>query len=241
MRILGYALMLFGVGVAAVLLFTGNAGFFRGLRVVLLASTVVAFGYRLTMPGPKLSATPSVTEASRDAIAEGTVELPMTEEVKAILAHSAAKIHRSAFNALIGIVAAGQVLALGVYYFDLPQDPLKYYVATAVSILIAVPIVIITLIMAARMRRDGKNLTYSRTTGPIKLVPVQNSYTLRMVGRSFGIEPKRVAPALKGLDWASIDYSPLGHVVLLVRNRGGETLYRANGSLPGPEAAAKSV
>jgi hypothetical protein len=169
-----------------------------------------------------------VEQLAPDA-SEGTFDIPVTPEVSAIVARDGARQTRMLAIAVAGAIAFGQLLGLGLYLWNSPREFWVYLLGAGIGALSALMIGIVGVVIGALARRDRRELTYLRTTGPVRLDSIQGGFILRLADRSFIVDSKRVAPALRDLDWASIDYSRHAHVVLAVRNRGGVDVYCVDG------------
>jgi hypothetical protein len=246
MRILGWALIAIGIGGAAAALFGARGGNFSVIRLLTVCLVLVGTGWTLRAKGPgerrrvpHAGSGTVVGQSDPDAFTEGTVDIPLTPEVSALIARDAARQNRSLAVGVACLIGAGQLLGLGMYLFrrkifpDIPpNDPWCiwiYVIGAGTGAAVALLIGIVGVVAGALARRDRRERTYLRTTGSARLDSIQKGFILRLVDRSFTVDSKRVAPALRHLDWVSIDYSRHAHIVLAVRNRVGVDVYCVDG------------
>src|ERR1039457_2652063 len=235
MRILGWVLIGLGIGGASLALFGPRGGSFSAVRALTVGLILVGTGWTLRARGPGVK--PKVPYAglgtaleqlAPDA-SEGTFDIPVTPEVSAIVARDGARQTRGLAIAVAGAIGFGQLLGLVLYLWNSPREFWVYLLGAGIGALSALMIGIVGVVIGALARRDRRELTYLRTTGPIRLDSIQGGFILRLAERSFTVDSKRVAPALRDLDWASIDYSRHAHVVLAVRNQAGVDVYCVDG------------
>ena len=78
------------------------------------------------------------------------------------------------------------------------------------------------------IRKDLRDSSYLRTTGPVQVVPVYGGWLLRLSDRAFLIDA-RPAKVLANLTSASVDYSRHAHIVFEIRNDSGQIVYPESG------------
>jgi len=79
------------------------------------------------------------------------------------------------------------------------------------------------------LRQDLNESILLRTLGPIQLTPMIGGFLLTLADRSLLVNERQLAPVLRNLTWAAVDYSMHSHMVFEVRDRSGRSLYRRSG------------
>lgn len=230
MRFLGFTLIAIGVAtIALVLSIHGGSG--GTLRYVAIAVASIGAGARFVKAGRSRNVMPaSEGRGSRDSTAEGDIEIPMTPEVASVIDGAIAKLNRSFVRASAGFLALGQILGTFLYLTTTPRMFWSYFLGAGIGAAAMLTVGLVWIFKDKQRRRDQRELTYIRTTGPVELVWIRSNYhVLRLGGQSFRVDEKGVVPALESLDWASIDYSRHMHVIFEVRDRSGESVYSCEG------------
>ena len=231
MRGFGFALIVFAFGALANLKSTMDSAY--NLSYIAIAITMFSSGIVLVRRGRLRAANhPTDHSSIQDAsMHEGDVPLPVTPPVVAALKKAIARKNRPVLVCAAGVFVLGVALGLVFYFANSSSATWLIWLGAAFGGAIDVYILIIWAFVSARGRRDLREVTYLRTSGPIRVDTAVNlvgrtTCLLRVVGHTFAIDHVRIAPRLNGLDWASIDHSRHMHVILEVRNRSGEAVYR---------------
>ena len=74
------------------------------------------------------------------------------------------------------------------------------------------------------VRRDLRDSTYLRTSGPVQVVSLYGGSLLRLEDRAFLADPPP-AKVLRNLTWATVDYSRHAHVIFEIRDQSGQVVY----------------
>jgi len=260
-RIFGYVLLAVGILLAILFAMAELGGGQVGIAPFVIALFLVSIGWRLrtygsgitapggraappATPGRGAQAGPGATSGTPDsarATAVPTVEIPMTPEAAAAIARQSARSRRL----LLYVVAGGLLffLALGVatYWGDADRAEGRTLLAIFSGAGVAFAVLcggISWLTTQWPVQRDLRLPAYLRTTGPLELVSISGGYMLRLADRAFLMNGRAGSKELSGLNWATVDHTPHGHVLLAAWNREGVRVYAIPGYDAGLDAAA---
>jgi hypothetical protein len=83
-------------------------------------------------------------------------------------------------------------------------------------------------------RRDLREPTYLRTSGPVQVVFQRGAYTLRLADRAFAPTRSPATACLAKLNWAIVDHCRHSHTILGVWDRTGANVFLFPGYQPDP-------
>ena len=235
MRIYGLVLMIVGL-VFEILLLLALLGGGKDLVLGFLVATgVIAMGWKLRTYGKGIrqqeptSATSEVSPEASPAQAP-TVELPVTPAISAAFIRQVSRWRR--ITAII--MACGMsfflVPAVGIYLArPSPTSPKLFpIILAATGLFFGLVVGGIHVFQRERpVRRDLHHSTYLRTSGPVQVVSLFGGSLLRLVDRAFLADPSP-GKVLRNLTWATVDYSRHAHVIFEIRDQAGHVVYSAD-------------
>jgi len=231
--------------------FAELGGAHLGILPFIISFMLIAAGSRFLTSGKGIlqskpqtnaqySTAPSVPgQTAALASQTSTVEMPLTPEVAALIAH------QSTHSKRILLYVAGGFLVLfagmGVVAFAMDNTPGEGAVALGflggIGVLSAILIYGISWLTNQKpVRRDLHGTNYLRTTGPIEVVPISSGAMLRLADRAFMMNGRGGMKELSKLSRGKVDYTPHGHVILAAWDAEGRRVY----CLPGYNAGSNA-
>jgi hypothetical protein len=233
MRIWGLVLMIVGI-VFEILLLLALLGGGKDLVLgILVSAGLIAMGWKFRTYGKGIrqqepaSATSEVSPEAPPPHSP-TVELPVTPVISAAFMRQVARWRR--ITAII--------MACGMTFFLVPAAVLYLAMSPTspnlLPILLAATGLFFGLVVGGvhvfqreiPVRRDLRDSTYLRTSGPVQVVSLYGGSLVRLEDRAFLADP---APGkvLRNLTWATVDYSKHAHVIFEIRDQSGQVVYSA--------------
>jgi hypothetical protein len=181
-----------------------------------------------SMPNRQLDGTGS-TDAAGDT---GIVELPMTPAIAGLL-HREIRTAFFSYAKVAGIFS-GLFFAVGLWNAD--AGTLSF------GAVVLLPFLLLWWVKTKPYRHDLSKNNYLRATGPAKVDArlvvrygelgrdERKEWVLRTAGNAFHLTESQ-AVALMGLTSASVDYTAQSTILLEIRNRRGEALFRRPGGI----------
>jgi len=229
MRILGLVLMIVGIVFELLLILARLGGGKVSPAPFVVSAMIFVVGMRLRSYGKGINQKESLSgmgEATPSPSESPTMELPVTPAVTAVIVNRAARSRR-----IIGII-----IVSGLVFFLLLGEGIDLAVSSPGG-LKALPFLtcaglLFGLIVGwiwvfpreLTIRKDLRDSTYLRTSGPVRVVQVYGGWLLRLSDRSFLTEA-RPAKALGKLTRATVDYSRHAHMIFEIRNDSGQIVY----------------
>ncbi len=234
MRILGLVLMIVGIAfeiLLALALLGGGKNLFWGF---IFAGGLIAGGWKLRSYGKGIRqeepvAAPAEATPKSPPPQSPTAELPITQDVSFALVRQRARWRRT----------TAIIIACGLVFFLVLAEGIPLAVSTPTrhepfSFLIASFGLFLGLFFAAvhvfqrelPVRRDLRDATYLRTSGPVQVVSVLGGWLLRLADRAFFVY-RPWLKVLLNLRWATVDYSRHAHVIFEIRDSAGQVVYSA--------------
>jgi len=230
MRKTGYILLFVGIVIEASSLaavFTTNQPFHitYGLPMLIV-------GWRLTRYGKGIHATKRTSEVD-SATSKSSAgndcpsrEMPVTSAVADLFSrqlHHVQKMTKRIAKILAGVgIVAGSVVGASVGSSD---GKTLFFMISMIGVTAAAVILFVSSFHEKRLRRDLSETTYLRARGPIEIVNIRYGNLLRLSDRAILLDNKP-AKAIKGLDWATVDYSRHAKLILAVWDRAGKPVYQ---------------
>ncbi len=224
----------------------GVAPFFISGFLIFIGWNLRASGMGILQSKPVTVGQQSNTQAnaptgqpSTNAGEFSTIELPLTPEVIALIARQNARMRR-----ILVYVDAGCLVfftGLGAVLRVTDSNPAEgnglFIFFSGTGVLCAVLIYGISWLTTQKsVRSDLRGATYRRTTGPVKVVRIGGGALVRLADRAFMMNGRNAMAELTNLNWATVDYTPHGHVILGAWNREGRSIFSLQGYNPGSGA-----
>jgi hypothetical protein len=232
MRIFGWILMIAGV-VFELLFVLARAGGGRiSPTAFIIPAMIFIVGMRLRTYGKGIkqqqspSSTGDASNAATPPSQSPTTELAITPAVSAVIMRQSARSRR-VMTITIGCgLAFFLLLGEGIDLAVSSPSGLKALPFTAgAGLLFGLIVGGIWIFTRERpIRKDLRDLTYLRTSGPVQVVPIYGGWLLRLSDRAF-LTDVRPAKVLKTLTWATVDYSRHAHIIFEIRNDSGQIVY----------------
>ncbi len=232
MRIFGLVLMIVGIAFEILLLMALLGGGKDLVLGFLVGAGLIAMGWQFRTHGKGIrqqEPTSATSEVSSEALPpqSPTVELPLTPAISTTLRRQVARWRRVTAIIIVCGVAFFLVLAVGMYLaISSPTSPKLFpFLVAAPGLLFGLIVAGIHVFQRERpVRKDFRESTYLRTSGPVQVISVYGGWLLRLADRAFLADP---APAkvLCNLTWATVDYSRHAHVIFEIRDQAGHVVY----------------
>ena len=235
MRIFGLVLMIVGIVVEILLLLALLGGGKDLVLGILVSAGLIAMGWKFRTYGKGIrqqepaSATSEVSPEAPPPPSP-TVELPVTPVISAAFIRQVARWRRITAIIIACGMAFFLVPAVGIYLArPSPTSPKLFpIVLAATGIFFGLVVGGIHVFQRERpVRRDLRNSTYLRTSGPVEVVSLFGGSLLRLVDRAFLADPPP-GKVLRNLTWATVDYSRHAHVIFEIRVQSGHVVYSAD-------------
>ncbi|MGP8243971.1 MAG: hypothetical protein ACLQVN_05575 [Bryobacteraceae bacterium] len=234
MRILGWILLIVGIVFELLVVMARLGGGNVGPAALLVGAILISLGWSLTqywkgtVTEQPTSVSPSANSSGHHpALAMATQEMTMTLPVVELVARELARTRR--LNWIVVGCIMGPLLLIGaVVDATTPQQGTSIFRIMAAVSAISGAILGGLLFLTAELplRRDLREPSYLRTSGPIQLVSVRGGILLRLADRAFFVKQKTLWKLLHGVSWATVEYSRHGHVILEVRDEKGQSIWR---------------
>jgi hypothetical protein len=237
MRKFGYALLVTGIVVEVLMLMitfgttdsVSHVSLGYGLYMIIGGWQLIKHGKGIG-PQQKKSASNQQCDISLAPAEDSSREVPITSEISELIQR---RMQRSRKVRLIitlsaGLFGAGFVVATALAA-GASNPPIIMLYALGAGLLLGSIIGAAMSFDGVRLRRDSHELTYLRSSGPVKLVKMKFGYILRLADRALFVDPKQSKP-LRNLDWATIDYSRNAKLIFSVWDRSGKLIYRLAGT-----------
>ena len=166
---------------------------------------------------------------------KATIELPLSPSVAAVIGATPWKHVRKMAVFVLVVVAAVFICAIVVNRLESTphtRDPMAAVIGTGAVGGSLVLILFLVWVFGSWLpsRRDLREGTYLRTSGPIAFGRTKHGYTLRLADREmfmghdvgYEIEGRRVK-------WAVVDYSRHTHIIFGVWDQSGKIVFLAKG------------
>jgi hypothetical protein len=234
MRIFGIVVLI--LGISSELLFT--IACLGGSEVSLTAfgvgALLIVSGWRLRTYGRGIGQRKASSARATGHVPHSwTIELSLTPAVAALISREMSRSRR--LTAII--IAAGMsfFLLFGAITHLTVSSPAGISVfpfMAAASLGFGLVVGGIYILLGQRpARRDLRESTCFRTSGPVQLVPVFGGYLLKLIDTSFLLNNRAAAAAITKLTWATVEYTKHAHLIFEIRDYSGQSVYR----LPGYE------
>jgi hypothetical protein len=241
-RITGYVLLVLGIIFELLFVLAALGGGKISPSAYVIAAILIIMGWRMKAYGKGISTRPTPASPSGAAIAEAssvtpspTVELALTPAVVGLITRETARSRRiMTIVVVVGVVvflAIGEGIDLAVSSpGNMKAFPMMAIVGLAFGLIVG-GIWFATL--ERPVRRDLRESTYLRTSGPIQIVPMFGGNMLRLADRAFLMNGRSAAAELAKLNWATVDYSKHAHVILGASDQSGNAVYSVAGYAAG--------
>ena len=226
MRIIGLVIMIVGI-VFEILLLLALLGGGKDLVLgFLVGAGVIAMGWQLRTYGKGIrqqepaSATSEVSPEAPPPHSP-TVELPVTPAISAAFIRQVARWRRITAIIIACGMAFFLVPAVGIYLAMSSPTSSKSFpiILAATGLFFGLVVGGIHVFQRERpVRRDLRDSTYLRTSGPVQVVSLFGGSLLRLADRAFLADPPP-AKVLRNLKWATVDYSRHAHVIFEIRDQ----------------------
>jgi hypothetical protein len=170
-----------------------------------------------------------------------TIELPLSPREASVIRATPRKILRKTVIVLSIFLAIllGYAMIIGRFKSASPWVGLLITgLVGGLLILMVVGAFIFATWLPAR--RDLREATYLRTSGPVAIVKMKNGYLLRLADRSFTVTSDvGETIANHSMDWAVVDHSRHAHIVLGVWDLSGKNVFSGQGYQADPPNIAR--
>jgi len=240
MRIFGYVLLFVGIVFELLLVLARLGGgkvsptAFAVVAILILSSwRLRAYGRPIAKRGPSSDPSTVAKPGPGPELASPTTKLPFTPAVSAVVAQEIARSRRIMVIMILGGMSLVLLLAGSIGLAV--SSPLEFLAGGSFfSLALGLFVGGIWILAGARpLRRDLRESTYLRASGPVQLVCVfGGAHLLRLADRAFipsGCRPMALAAAFRHLTWATVDYSNHSHLIFEVRDHSGRSVYRCAG------------
>ena len=157
-------------------------------------------------------------------------DMPVTSELSELLQKRMRRLQKVRLITMITAALFGAVSVVGISLAARAANALIIMPCAAGGGVLLSGIIGATMSFEGmRLRRDSRELTYLRSTGPVKLVKMKFGYILRLADRALFLNYGQ-SKLLRNLDWATIDYSRHAKLIFAVWDRGGNLIYRLDGA-----------
>jgi hypothetical protein len=235
-RIFGLVLMIVGIAFE-ILFFLALIGGGKDLALgLVLAAGMIAMGWKLKTYGKGIiqeehSAATTELSATTPPRQSSTVELPLTQALSVAFIRQVARWRRitgiivGCFTAFFLLLSVGMYLALPP-----PASPKPFLIVVAAVCLFFALFVggIHVFQRELPVRRDLRESTYLRTSGPVQVISLYGGTLLRLADRAFIADSRPAVKVLRDLTWATVDYTRHAHVIFEIRDQAGHVVYSAN-------------
>jgi hypothetical protein len=235
MRTIGLVIMIVGIFFEILLLLALLGGGTDLTLGLLVGAGVIAIGWKFRKYGEGIRQ-PEPTSAAGDVCAEApplqspTVELPVTPEISAAFIRQVTRWRRITGIIIACGLAFSLVPAVGIYLAgSFPSSPTLFPIVLAATGLFFGLVVggIHLFQRELPVRRDLREATFLRTSGPAQVVSVFGGSLLRLADRAFLADPPP-AKVLRNFTEATVDYTRHAHVIFEVRDPAGHVVYSAD-------------
>jgi hypothetical protein len=179
------------------------------------------------VPKQPTSVSSSANSHAQNPAQVATHEMTMTPAVRAAVARELARTRR--LNWIVVGCIMGPLLLIGaVVDATTPEKGTSVFGIMAAVSATSGAILGGLLFLTAELplRRDLREPSYLRTSGPIQAVSVRGGVLLRLADRAFFVKQKALWKLLHGVSWATVEYSRHGHVIFEVRDEKGQSIWR---------------
>ncbi len=232
MRILGLGIMVVGIISGLLLLLARLGGGQVSATAFIVVALMVGGGWRLRAYGkgltPRQPSAPGSQRGFQSTPAQqaASVELPYTKAMSDVLSR---KMKHSRRVTAILIASGMSFFLLVGAVLDFATQPASGFRAlpflAAAGLVFGLIVGVIWLLTGDRpIRRDLRESTYRRTSGPVQLVAVYGGWMLRLADRAFLVDA-RPAKTLRNVSWAVVDHSRHAHLIFEVKDHSGQRIY----------------
>jgi hypothetical protein len=228
MRKAGYILLFVGIVIEAsslVMVFMTN----QPLHVT-YGIPMIIVGWKLTRYGKGIhesNQTSEVDPANSTGNDGPSREMPLTSAVADLITSRLHQVQKATrriaklFAALAIVVGAIVGASVGS-----PDGKTFFISISGIGLIVGGVVLFASSFDEKHLRRDLSDTTYLRTRGPVDVVKIRRyGHLLRLSDRAILIDNKP-AKAIKGLDWATVDYSRHAKLILAVWDRAGKPVYQ---------------
>jgi hypothetical protein len=234
-RIFGLVLMIVGIVLEILLLLALLGGGKDLVLGFLVAAGLIAMGWKLRTHGKGIKQQETASAKSEvgpeaPPPLSPTVELPLTPAISAAFTSQVVRWRRITAIIIACGVAFFVILAAGMHLAISSSASPKPFAILVSAMSLFFGLIVGGIHVFQRelpVRRDLRDSTYLRTTGPVEVVSVYGGSLLRLADRAF-LADSPPAKVLRNLTWATVDYSRHAHVIFEIRDQSGNVVYSAD-------------